>query len=184
MELTKIYKYRGISHCLFSVLTSLGKITTNTLFITFYNQDFRVPEPNHFRIPGSHYDRNWLSILNMSFKGILKTKMSFEEIIKTSNNILTNTYKLFVENDTHSYKAKNNMKQCWRLLTELCACLENFISYLLHDFKKYQTLSKYSFQYISLTQKAEFIWTESSILKKRIKQSMIINNTWQYVKKN
>ena len=120
----------------------------------------------------------------MSFKGILKTKMSFEEIIKTSNNILTNTYKLFVENDTHSYKAKNNMKQCWRLLTELCACLENFISYLLHDFKKYQTLSKYSFQYISLTQKAEFIWTESSILKKRIKQSMIINNTWQYVKKN
>ena len=108
--------------------------------------------------------------------------MKFEDILKTSNNILTNTYSLYVKSDTNSYKAKYQMKQCWRLLTELCACLENFISYLLHDFKKYKTLSKYSFQYISLTQKAEFIWKESSMLKKRIKQNMIKNNIWHNIK--
>ena len=29
LELTKMYKCRGISHCIFSITTSLEKITTN-----------------------------------------------------------------------------------------------------------------------------------------------------------
>jgi hypothetical protein len=126
--------------------------------------------------------------------------MKFEDILKTSRNILTNTYSLYVKSDTNSYRARYEMTKCLKLLTELCACMENFITYLLKDFQEFKRFSKSvlknktkrkllirtknidSVRNIALTRRAKFIWKESSILKKKIKQSMIKNNIWYDIK--
>jgi hypothetical protein len=100
--------------------------------------------------------------------------MKFEEILRSSNNILTNTYSLYVECNK-SYKAELKLKQCWKLLTELCDIMESFISHLFKDFRGFNSI-----HYITLAQRAEFIWKESSMLRKRVKRTMVKNNTWQH----
>ena len=90
--------------------------------------------------------------------------MKFEEILRSSNNILTNTYSLYVECNK-SYKAELKLKQCWKLLTELCDIMESFICHLFKDFRGFNSI-----HYMALAQGAEFIWKESSMLRKRVKR--------------
>jgi hypothetical protein len=120
--------------------------------------------------------------------------MKLEDIISTSRNFLTNTYSLYVKSDTNSYRARHEMTKCLKLLTELCVCMENLITYLLKDFQEFKRFSKSvlknkterkllyktknldSVRNIALTRRAKFIWKESSIFKKKLKQNMIKNN--------
>ena len=105
--------------------------------------------------------------------------MKFEQILKSSNNILTNTYSLYIECNK-SYKTETKLRQCWKLLTELCNIMESFISHLFKDFKGFGFPN--SVQYITLAKRAEFIWKESNLLRKRVKRTMVKNNTWEHIK--
>jgi hypothetical protein len=58
--------------------------------------------------------------------------------------------------------------------------MESFISHLFKDFRGFGAPN--SIHYITLAQRAEFIWKESSMLRKRVKRTMVKNNTWQHIK--
>ena len=49
------------------------------------------------------------------------------------------------------------MTKCLKLLTELCACMENLITYLLKDFQEFKRFSK-------------------SVLKNKTKRKLLIKN--------
>jgi hypothetical protein len=117
-------------------------------------------------------------------------EMKLEEIISTSRNVLSNTYSLYTRSDTNSYRARCEMTKCLKLLTELKSTMKNLIKYLLRDFQDhqivlrnradrellYKTKNLDSIRNIVLTRRAKFIWKESSILRRKLKQNMIRNN--------
>jgi hypothetical protein len=105
--------------------------------------------------------------------------MRFEEILHSSDDILTNTYALYVRCNK-KYKAETELRQCWKLLAELCKIMDNFIKHLFKDFKGFGFSSPV--QHINLAKRAEFIWKESDLLKKKVKRKMIKTNTWEHIK--
>jgi hypothetical protein len=105
--------------------------------------------------------------------------MRFEEILQNSDDILTNTYSLYVRCNK-KYKSETELRQCWRLLVELCKIMDNFIKHLFEDFKGFGFSSP--IQHIHLAKRAEFIWKESDLLKKKVKRKMIKTNTWEHIK--
>jgi hypothetical protein len=58
--------------------------------------------------------------------------------------------------------------------------MESFINHLFKDFKGFGFSS--SVQYITLAKRAEFIWKESNLLRKRVKRTMVKTNTWGHIK--
>ena len=105
--------------------------------------------------------------------------MRFEDILQNSDDILTNTYSLYVRCNK-KYKSETELRQCWRLLVELCKIMDNFIKHLFEDFKGFGFSSPV--QHIQLAKRAEFIWKESDLLKKKVKRKMIKTNTWEHIK--
>ena len=105
--------------------------------------------------------------------------MRFEDILQNSDDILTNTYSLYVRCNK-KYKSETELRQCWRLLVELCKIMDNFIKHLFEDFKGFGFSSP--IQHIHLAKRAEFIWKESDLLKKKVKRKMIKTNTWEHIK--
>jgi hypothetical protein len=106
--------------------------------------------------------------------------MRFEEILKTGDNVLTNTYALYIEYNV-KFKTGTKLKQCWKLLDELCDIMESFMIHLFKDFKGFGFSN--SVQFITLAKRAEFIWKESNLLKKKVKRTMVKTNTWRHIKK-
>jgi hypothetical protein len=106
--------------------------------------------------------------------------MKFEEILKISDNVLTDTYALYIECNDKS-KQGTRLKQCWRLLDELCDIMECFMIHLFKNFKGFGFSS--SVQFITLAKKAEFIYKESDLLKRKVKRTMVKTNTWRHFKK-
>jgi hypothetical protein len=105
--------------------------------------------------------------------------MRFEDILQNSDDILTNTYSLYVRCNK-KYKSETELRQCWKLLVELCKIMDNFIKHLFEDFKGFGFSSPV--QHIQLAKRAEFIWKESDLLKKKVKRKMIKTNTWEHIK--
>jgi hypothetical protein len=105
--------------------------------------------------------------------------MRFEEILKSGDNVLTNTYALYIECN-EKYKTETKLKKCWKLLDELCDIMESFTIHLFKDFKGFGFSS--SVQYITLAKRAEFIWKESNLLRKKVKRTMVKTNTWRHIK--
>ena len=115
--------------------------------------------------------------------------MKVNEIITTSNKVLNTTYSLYTEseNDNTNVRCKAKATKCMAILKELNSVMKLLISYLLKYFDNHKLVLKNhknrelifktqdtkSIENILLTRKATFLMKESSLLRKKIKKSLI-----------
>ena len=110
------------------------------------------------------------------------------DIITSSKKVLNTTFSLYTSES--NVKNKTKATKCMDILKELNSIMKLVISYLLRDFENSKLLLKNnkncelvfktncskSIENILLTRQARFLMKESSLLRKKIKKSLITSN--------